>query len=138
MKDGSGGYQLIGYGGDRPYRWSEPGSHTPRAIGGQAGFWVRNQQKLDAAAAEEVERTAAAARVAWRASVSAAVAARGQHPGSSWGTWGSPNQGVGGWGSRSSSLQNAEDAAALQAARAARLLESPTSYSPPDTPPQSP
>ena len=32
MRDGSGGYQLIGYGGDRPYRWSSPGSHTPHAI----------------------------------------------------------------------------------------------------------
>jgi hypothetical protein len=76
MSDGAGGHQLIGYGGDRPYRWSEPGSHTPHAVGGQAGFWVRNQQKLDAAAAEEAEWAAAAARVAWRASVNAAAAAR--------------------------------------------------------------
>ena len=68
MRDGAGGHQAIGYGGDRPYRWSEPGSHTPHAVGGKEGFWVRNQQRLDADAAEEAERAAAAARAAASAS----------------------------------------------------------------------
>ena len=168
MKDGSGGYQPIGYGGDRPYRWGEHGSHTPHAVGGQAGFWVRNQQKLNAAAEEEAERSAALAPMAWRASLTAAASASSasasasssitggstagsrQNRGNTWGTWVSPYQGDGGgWGRRSSSLQDA--AARLDASvhrsrlqeaaalRAAALLSTdPTPSSRPDSPHYSP
>jgi hypothetical protein len=134
MPNGSGGYQPIGYGGDGPYRWGEYGNHTPPSVGEQAGFWVRNQQRLNAAAEEEAERSAAAARMtgnAGRARFTAAVTFR--------------NDG-GGWGGRSSSLQDAaarldasihqsrlQEAAALR--DAALLSTDPTPSSRPDSPP---
>ena len=76
MRDGAGGHQCIGYGGDRAYRWNEPGNHTPHEVGGIAGFWVRNQRRLDAEAAKEAEQAAAAARAAAQTAAAARAAAR--------------------------------------------------------------
>ena len=159
MPNGSGGYQPIGYGGDGPYRWGEHGNHTPPSVGEQAGFWVRNQQRLNAAAEEEAERSAALARMAWRSSLTAAASASSasasssvsvppaRNLGQTWGTWRSPYQGDGGgWGGRSSSLQDAaarldasihqsrlQEAASLR--DAALLSTDPTPSSRPDSPP---
>ena len=160
MPDGSGGYQPIGYGGDGPYRWGEHGNHTPPSVGGQAGFWIRNQQRLNAAAEEEAERSAALARMAWRASLTAATSASSasasssvsvppahcftaavtfRNDGGGWSGWG-------GWNGRSSSLQDAaarldasihqsrlQEAASLR--NAALLSTDPTPSSRPDSPP---
>ena len=160
MPNGSGGYQPIGYGGDGPYRWGEHGNHTPPSVGEQAGFWVRNQQRLNAAAEEEAERSAALARMAWRASLTAAASASSASASSSvsvppahcftaavtfrndGGGWG----GRSGWDGRSSSLQDAaarldasihqsrlQEAASLR--NAALLSTDPTPSSRPDSPP---
>ena len=75
MKDGSGNYQAIGYGGEE-WRWNARDCYTPYGTGTDSGFWVRNQRKLDRRFLEELE----AARAASRASQS-----RGGWGG--WGTW---------------------------------------------------
>jgi hypothetical protein len=75
MKDDSGNYQAIGYGGEE-WRWSARDCYTPYDTGTDSGFWVRNQRKLDRRFLEELEAARAASR---------AYQSRGGWGG--WGTW---------------------------------------------------